>query len=180
MKANKPKITATGISQKLTPCLWFDNNAEEAVKFYCSVFKKTKVLQVAYYGESGMGKKGSVMTIRFQLEGQEFLALNGGPHFKFTPAVSFMIDCKTQKEVDSYWAKLSKDGHIQQCGWVADKFGLCWQVVPRRLMELIQSKDEAKADRVMAAMLKMIKLDVAGLEKAAAAEPATYAKAKKK
>jgi len=180
MKTKPIKIRSTiAQGQKITPCLWFDDNAEDAVAFYRSIFKKSKVLKVTHYTEAGPGKPGSVLTVKFQLEGQDFLAVNGGPHFKFTPAISFSIDCETQAEVDYYWAKLLAGGQAQQCGWLSDKFGLCWQVVPRRLVQLLQSKDEQKATRVMAAMLKMVKLNVAALEAAATAGQKKARKIKK-
>lgn len=179
MPAIKSRITSTAKGKKLTPCLWYDNNAEEAVAFYRSIFKKTKVLSVTRYSNAGPGKPGSVMTIKFQIEGQDFLALNGGPHYQFTPAISFIIDCKDQAEVDYFWDKLSAGGEVQQCGWLTDKFGMCWQVVPRGLIELYETKDTAKVKRVMEAMMQMVKLDIAVLE-AAAREPKASAKAKKK
>jgi predicted 3-demethylubiquinone-9 3-methyltransferase (glyoxalase superfamily) len=154
--------------QKLTSCLWFDNNGLEAAKFYVSVFKKqAKLGKVAYYGEGMPGKAGSVMTVEFKLLGQDFLALNGGPIFKFTEAVSFVVNCKTQREVDYYWKKLSAGGKEVQCGWLRDKFGLSWQIVPTILGELAASKDRAKADRVMQAMMGMVKLDITALKAAA-------------
>ncbi len=152
--------------QKVYSCLWFDGRAEEAVSFYTSIFKSAKVGDVARYGEAGPGKKGSAMTIRFTLEGQEFMALNGGPDFKFTPAVSFVVNCKSQEEVDYYWARLIEGGAPQQCGWLTDKFGLSWQIVPTILPELLQDKDARKAGRVMEAMLKMVKLDIETLKQA--------------
>ncbi len=152
--------------QKITPFLWFNDNAEQAVKFYTSIFKKSKVLKVARYGDAGPGPKGSVMTIEFQIEGQEFIALNGGPHFKFNEAVSFVVNCKTQAEVDRYWKKLSAGGKEVQCGWLKDKFGVSWQIVPTVLGELMSSKDSAKSRRVMQAMLKMVKLDIKKLKDA--------------
>jgi predicted 3-demethylubiquinone-9 3-methyltransferase (glyoxalase superfamily) len=155
--------------QKITPCLWFDNNAEEAVRFYTSVFKHSKILTTARYGDAGPGPKGSVMTINFELNGQEFLALNGGPHFKFTEAISFIVYCKTQQEIDEYWQRLSAGGQEVQCGWLKDKYGLSWQIVPTVLQELVTDRDPAKANRVMQAMLKMIKLDIATLERASKA-----------
>jgi predicted 3-demethylubiquinone-9 3-methyltransferase (glyoxalase superfamily) len=155
--------------QKISSFLWFDNNAEEAVNFYVSVFKKSKVRKTIHYGETGPGPKGSVMTIDFQLDGQEFTALNGGPHFKFTEAISLVVHCKTQEEVDYYWDKLGAGGQIIECGWLKDKFGLSWQIVPDVLLESLQDDDPQKKDRVMKAMMKMKKLDVAGLEQAAAA-----------
>jgi predicted 3-demethylubiquinone-9 3-methyltransferase (glyoxalase superfamily) len=156
--------------QKIVPFLWFDTEAEDAAKFYVSVFKKSsKILKVSRYGEAGPGPRGSVMVVDFQLEGQRFQALNGGPHFKLSPAFSFVVRCKTQKEVDGYWNKLVAGGGApSQCGWLTDRFGLSWQVVPDALEKLIASKDKAKASRVMTAMLKMSKLDIQVLEDAAA------------
>ena len=153
--------------QKITPFLWFDNNAEEAIHFYTSIFKDSKILDVARYGDAGPGPKGSVMTISFQLNGQEFIALNGGPHFKFTEAISFVVNCENQKEVDEYWEKLSAGGKEVQCGWLKDKYGLSWQIVPTILTELMKDTDAAKANRVMQAMLKMIRIDIEGLKRAA-------------
>lgn len=155
--------------QKITPFLWFDTQALEAAKFYVSVFKKSsKILRVSRYGEGAPGPKGSVMVVEFQLEGQRFQALNGGPHFKFSPAFSFFVSCKTQKEVDGYWKKLlAGGGEPSRCGWLTDKFGLSWQIVPEVLGTLMASKDAAKATRVMTAMLTMVKLDVGALEAAA-------------
>jgi predicted 3-demethylubiquinone-9 3-methyltransferase (glyoxalase superfamily) len=153
--------------QKITPFLWFDDNAEEAVKFYTSVFKNSKVGDISRYGDAGPGPKGSVMVITFELDGQEFMALNGGPQFKFTEAISLVVNCKDQKEVDEYWDKLSEGGQKVQCGWLKDKFGLSWQVVPTILGELMRDKDPAKRERVMKAMLQMVKLDVDGLKRAA-------------
>ena len=158
--------------QKITPFLWFNDNAEEAVKFYKSIFKKSKIGNIARYdkaGEKVAGRPaGSVMTVEFQIEGQEFIALNGGPRFKFTEAISFVVNCKTQKEVDYYWKKLTADGGKEvQCGWLQDKFGLSWQIVPTVLNELMSSKDAAKSQRVMEAMLKMVKLDIKKLKAAA-------------
>ncbi|MEK6302372.1 MAG: VOC family protein [Acidobacteriota bacterium] len=152
--------------QKITPFLWFDNNAEEAVNFYISIFKDSKVLSVARYGEAGPGPAGSVLTVAFQLNGQEFIALNGGPHFKFTEAISFSVDCKTQEEVDEFWEKLSEGGEESQCGWLKDKYGLSWQVTPSILAEMLQDKDPEKAKRVMEAMLKMVKIDIKKLKQA--------------
>jgi predicted 3-demethylubiquinone-9 3-methyltransferase (glyoxalase superfamily) len=153
--------------QKITTFLWFDNNAEDAANFYVSIFDNSKILNVARYGDTGPGPKGSVMTISFQLEGQEFVGLNGGPAFKFSEAISLLVHCKSQEEVDKYWAKLSAGGTTQQCGWLKDKFGLSWQIVPDILMELLQGKDPDKARRVMTAMMKMTKVDIAALERAA-------------
>ena len=151
--------------------MWFNDNAEEAVKFYTSIFKRSKIGTIARYGEEGeqvAGRpKGSVMTVQFQLEGQEFLALNGGPHFKFTEAISFVVNCKTQAEVDKYWKKLSAGGKEVQCGWLKDKYGVSWQIVPTILGELLSGKDAAKSQRVMQAMLKMVKLDIKKLKQAA-------------
>ena len=152
--------------QKITPFLWFDSNAEEAMNFYTSIFKNSKIGQVRRYGESGPGPKGSVMTATFQIEGQEFMALNGGPTFKFTPAISFFVNCETQQEVDELWEKLSAGGETMQCGWLTDKFGVSWQIIPKALGELMGDKDPQKAQRVMQAMMKMVKIDVAGLKTA--------------
>jgi predicted 3-demethylubiquinone-9 3-methyltransferase (glyoxalase superfamily) len=152
--------------QKITPFLWFNDNAEEAMNFYTSIFKNSKIGSVARYGETGPGPKGSVMTATFQIEGQEFIALNGGPHFKFTEAISFVVDCKTQEEVDEFWEKLSAGGEKSRCGWLKDKFGLSWQIVPDTLGKLMQDKDPEKSKRVMQAMMKMDKLIIADLQKA--------------
>jgi predicted 3-demethylubiquinone-9 3-methyltransferase (glyoxalase superfamily) len=153
-------------TQKITTFLWFNNNAEEAVNFYVSVFKNSKVLQTVRYGEVGPGPKGSVMTIDFELDGQKFMALNGGPEFKFTEAISLMVYCETQEEIDYFWEKLSEGGQQVECGWLKDKFGLSWQVVPAILPELLGGSVE-KTDRFMAAMMKMKKLDIEQLKKAA-------------
>jgi predicted 3-demethylubiquinone-9 3-methyltransferase (glyoxalase superfamily) len=152
--------------QKITPFLWLDNHAEEAVNFYTSIFKNSKILNVARYSEVGPGPKGSVMTVAFQLDGQEFIALNGGPQFKFTEAISFVVNCKTQKEVDDLWEKLSEGGEKVQCGWLKDKYGVSWQIVPTVLRELLSDSDPAKSRRVMEAMLQMKKIDIEGLKKA--------------
>jgi predicted 3-demethylubiquinone-9 3-methyltransferase (glyoxalase superfamily) len=156
--------------QKITPFLWFDSQAEEAVKFYASIFRNSKVGKIARYNEAGekaAGRPaGSVMTVEFQLEGQKFVALNGGPHFKFTEAISFVVNCKTQAEMDYYWRKLSAGGKEVQCGWLKDKYGLSWQIVPTILGELFADKDPAKSQRVMQAMLKMVKLDIKKLKQA--------------
>ena len=156
--------------QKITPCLWFDDNAEEAVKFYTSIFKNSRVKQVTHYGEAGAqasGRpKGSVMTITFELEGQDFLALNGGPVFTFSPAISLMVNCKTQKAIDELWEQLSADADAEQCGWLKDKFGVSWQIVPAIMTKMDADKDAKKADRVMQAVLQMKKLDIKTLEKA--------------
>jgi len=153
--------------QKIHPFLWFDTQAEEAMNFYCSIFKDSKVGKVQRYGEAGPGPKGSVMTASFELEGQQFTALNGGPHFKFTEAISFVVDCKSQEEVDELWSKLTAGGQPSHCGWLKDKFGLSWQIVPTALMELLSDPDRAKSKRVMEAMLKMSKIDIAKLKEAA-------------
>ena len=152
--------------QKITPFLWFDSKAEEAMNFYTSIFKNSKIGQVRRCGEGGPGPKGSVMTATFQIEGQEFMALNGGPTFQFTPAISFFVNCETQKEVDELWEKLSAGGETMQCGWLKDKFGVCWQIIPKALGELLGDKDPQKSQRVMKAMMKMIKIDVEGLKRA--------------
>ena len=158
--------------QKITPCLWFDNQAEEAAKFYVSIFENSAIGAVTRYGKEGFevhGRpEGSAMTVSFRLDGQEFTALNGGPHFKFTAAISFVVRCKTQAEVDHYWGRLGEGGdeRAQQCGWLKDKFGLSWQIVPVALFELMASKDGRKSQRVMRAMLQMKKLDVAALRQA--------------
>ena len=151
---------------KITPFLWFDNQAEEAANFYVSIFKNSKIVNVSRYGEAGPGPKGSAMTVVFQLDGQEFIALNGGPHFKFTEAISFSVDCKTQQEVDEYWEKLSAGGKPGQCGWLKDKYGLSWQIVPSILGQLLGDKDPQKSKRAMEAMVKMTKLDIAALQRA--------------
>ena len=152
--------------QKISPFLWFDNQAEEAAKFYTSVFKNSKIGKMTRYGEAGPGPAGSVMVAEFELEGMGFTALNGGPNFKFTEAISMSIDCKDQAEVDYFWTKLSESGQPGQCGWLKDKFGLSWQVVPEALPRLLGDPDAAKASRVMQAMLQMTKIDVAKLEAA--------------
>jgi predicted 3-demethylubiquinone-9 3-methyltransferase (glyoxalase superfamily) len=152
--------------QKITPFLWFDDNAEEAMNFYISIFRNSRIVSVTRYGEAGPGALGSVMTGKFQLEGQEFMALNGGPHFKFTEAVSFVVNCETQEEVDEFWEKLSEGGEESQCGWLKDKYGLSWQIVPTILIEMLQDKDPEKSQRVMKAMLQMIKIDIKTLKQA--------------
>ena len=152
--------------QKLTPFLWFNDKAEEAMNFYVSIFKNSKVVSISRYGEAGPGPKGSVMTATFQLDGQEFTALNGGPQFTFTEAISFYVDCKTQQEVDELWDKLSAGGEKGQCGWLKDKYGLWWQIVPSILGKLLGDKDADKAKRVMQAMLQMDRLDIASLQQA--------------
>lgn len=152
--------------QKITACLWFDKNAEEAAQFYTSVFKKSKVGAMSYYGEGAPMPKGTVLTVQFQLEGQKFLALNGGPMFKFTEAISFVVNCKTQNEIDYFWEELSRDGEKQQCGWLKDKYEVSWQVVPSTISTMMTAKDTKKSSRVMQALLKMNKLDIKILNEA--------------
>ncbi len=147
--------------QKITPFLWFDNQAEEAANFYVSAFKNSKVLSVVRYGETGPGPKGTVMTVEFELEGQKFVGLNGGPHFKFTEAVSFVINCETQEEVDYFWEKLTAEGGAEsQCGWLKDRYGLSWQVVPTAVIEMLKDKDPERSQRAMKAVLQMKKIDI--------------------
>ena len=156
-------------SQKITPFLWFDTRAEEAAQFYTSIFKNSKILQVSRYGDAGPGPKGSVMVVSFQLAGQEFTALNGGPRFTFSEAFSFVVNCENQQEIDEYWSKLTADGGQESmCGWLKDKFGFSWQIVPTELGKLMSNKDPQKSGRVMDALLKMRKLDIAKLKAAAA------------
>ncbi len=155
--------------QKITPFLWFDDQAEEAMRFYTSIFKRSKTGAVSRYGKGAPMPEGTVMSATFQLDGQEFMALNGGPVFAFTPAISFFVNCETQAEVDHLWEKLSAGGEKQQCGWLKDKFGVSWQIVPTILGELLGSKDPKKSARVMQAMLKMTKIDIEGLLKASEA-----------
>jgi predicted 3-demethylubiquinone-9 3-methyltransferase (glyoxalase superfamily) len=153
--------------QKIVTFLWFDANAEEAARFYVSIFKDAKITDVTRYGDTGPGPEGSVMTIAFQLEGQEFVGLNGGPHFKFTEAISLVVKCESQAEVDALWSKLTADGGQEvECGWLKDKFGLSWQIVPTAFFDMVKDPDRAKANRAMAAMMKMKKLDLARLDKA--------------
>jgi predicted 3-demethylubiquinone-9 3-methyltransferase (glyoxalase superfamily) len=152
--------------QKITPFLWFDGKAEEAMYFYVSIFKNSKVGKLTRCGEAGPGPKGSVMSATFQLEGQEFFALNGGPQFGFTPAISFFVDCKTQEEVDELWQKLSAGGKTQNCGWLQDKYGLSWQIIPSALGEMLHDPDPLKSQRVMKAMMQMTKIDIARLKQA--------------
>jgi predicted 3-demethylubiquinone-9 3-methyltransferase (glyoxalase superfamily) len=152
---------------RITPFLWFDTQAEQAAKFYCSVFKNSKIVTTTRYGDAGPGPKGSVMTVVFQLEGQEFIALNGGPQYQFTEAISLSVSCKTQQEVDYYWKQLSAGGEEGPCGWLKDKYGLSWQVNPTILGELLSDPDPKKAQRVMEAMLKMKKIDIPALQRAA-------------
>ena len=152
--------------QKIVTFLWFDNNAEEAVNFYVSIFRNSKIVNLSRYGAAGPGPKGSVMSATFELEGQQFIALNGGPHFKFTPAISLFVNCETQQEVDELWEKLSSGGRKDRCGWLTDKFGLSWQIIPTALGKMLQDKDRAKSQRVMQAMLKMDKIDIQRLQQA--------------
>jgi predicted 3-demethylubiquinone-9 3-methyltransferase (glyoxalase superfamily) len=152
--------------QKITPFLWFDHQAEEAAGFYASIFPNSKVVKVVRYGKAGPGPPGSAMTVEFQLEGQTFVALNGGPLFKFTEAISFVVNCQTQHEVDAYWDKLSAGGSDLQCGWLKDKFGLSWQIVPTVLSELLSDPDPQKSQRVMKALMTMKKLDIRALKQA--------------
>jgi len=160
-------------AKKITPCLWFDTQAEEAAKFYASVFKNSKIGKISRYGKEGFevhGKKaGTVMTVEFEIEGQKFLALNGGPHFKFNEAVSFQVPCETQEEIDYFWSTLAKDGEEGHCGWLKDKFGLSWQVFPRALPEMLMDGNSETAQRIMRSMLKMRKIDIAALRRAQAA-----------
>jgi predicted 3-demethylubiquinone-9 3-methyltransferase (glyoxalase superfamily) len=152
--------------QKITPFLWFDGRAEEAMNFYTSIFKNSKIGRVTRYGAAGPGPKGSVMSATFQLDGQDFMALNGGPQFKFTEAISLFVNCETQEEVDELWEKLSAGGRKDRCGWLKDKFGLSWQIIPRALGEMLGDKDPEKSKRVMQAMLQMDKIDTKTLKQA--------------
>jgi predicted 3-demethylubiquinone-9 3-methyltransferase (glyoxalase superfamily) len=154
------------IKQRISPCLWFDGEAEDAANFYVSIFKDARITAVSRYGEAGPGPKGSVMAIEFELDGQAFTAVNGGPMFKFTEAVSMMVHCETQAEVDHYWEKLSAGGQPGRCAWLKDKFGVSWQVVPTALIELMQDKDAARSARVVQAMFAMTKIDIATLRRA--------------
>ena len=152
--------------QKMTPFLWFDHQAEEAMRFYTSIFKNSKAGSVQRYGEAGPGPKGSVMSVTFELEGQQFFALNGGPHFSFTPAISFFVNCETQQEVDELWEKLSAGGEPNSCGWLKDKYGVSWQIIPSALGKMLQDKDPETSTRVMKAMLQMKKIEIEGLKRA--------------
>jgi predicted 3-demethylubiquinone-9 3-methyltransferase (glyoxalase superfamily) len=154
------------ITQRITPFLWYDSQAEEAANFYVSIFENSNVGLITRYGETGPGPKGSVMTVGFTLDGQEFVALNGGPQFPFTEAISLMVNCESQEEIDYYWEKLSAGGSEVQCGWLKDKFGLSWQIVPARFFELLRTASQEKLDRVMKAMMEMVKMDLAKLERA--------------
>ena len=160
----------------IMPCLWFDHEAEEAARFYTSVFKNSKMGTITHYGESGAGAsgrpKGTVMTVTFEINGQEFMGLNGGPHFKFSEAISLVVKCENQKEIDEYWEKLSQGGEPGPCGWLKDRYGLSWQIVPAALDDMMQDKDPKRADRVMGAILKMKKLDIKTLKEAYDSEEA--------
>ena len=155
------------MGKSLTPCLWFDREAEDAAKFYTSVFPNSKIVSTSYFGEAGPRDDDLVLTVEFELDGKRFVALNGGPDFTFSEAVSFQIDCKDQDEVDRYWEALSEGGEEGPCGWVKDRYGLSWQVVPTRLAQLLKDPDQDKANRVMAAMLRMGKIEIAELDRAA-------------
>jgi predicted 3-demethylubiquinone-9 3-methyltransferase (glyoxalase superfamily) len=152
--------------QKITTFLWYDDKAEEAANLYVSLFKNSKIKSVSRYGEAGPGPKGTAMTVSFQLEGQDFTALNGGPHYQFTPAISLYVNCETQEEVDDLWEKLSAGGRKDRCGWLQDKYGLSWQIIPTALMRLMSDPDPQKSARVMKAMLQMDKIDIARLQQA--------------
>ena len=156
--------------QEITPCLWFDTQGEEAARFYTSVFPNSRILGVAHYGEAGPRPAGTVLTVSFELDGKKFVALNGGPEFTFSEAISFQVMCESQDEVDMFWSKLSEGGEEGPCGWLKDKFGLSWQIVPTALPRLLSDPDREKAQRVMAAMLKMKKIEIAELERAAVGE----------
>ncbi len=157
-------------TQKITPCLWFDTQAEEAAKFYCSIFRNSRIGRISCYGKEGHeihGKKaGSVMVAEFEIEGQKFIALNGGPHFKFNEAISFVVNCQTQEEVDHFWNKLTDGGQAGRCGWLKDKYGVSWQIVPMALVEMLQDKSAKKSGSVMQAMLQMNKIEIEGLRRA--------------
>jgi predicted 3-demethylubiquinone-9 3-methyltransferase (glyoxalase superfamily) len=152
--------------KKITPFLWFDGQAEEAMNFYTSIFKNSKIVSVMHYGDAEPRSKGKVMSATFEIQGQEFIVLNGGPHFKFSPAISFFVNCETQEEVDELWEKLSEGGKTNRCGWLDDKFGVSWQIVPTALGVMLQDKDAEKSQKVMAAMLQMDKLDIETLKRA--------------
>ena len=164
--ANDNSTNKENYVQKITPFLWFDGNAEEAMNLYVSIFKNSKVVSVTRYGEAGPGPKGTVMAATFQLEGQQFYALNGGPQYKFTPAISLFVSCETQKEVDQLWDKLSAGGHKDRCGWLQDKYGLSWQIIPSMLGKMLADKNPRKSQSVMKAMLQMDKIDIAKLKQA--------------
>jgi len=169
MSATNPTRTQPQ-PQKITTFLWFDNNAEEAANFYVSVFKNSRIVGTSHYSEAGPGPKGSVMTIEFELDGQRFTGLNGGPNFKFTEAISLVVHCETQEELDYFWEKLSEGGQQVECGWLKDKFGLSWQIVPNFLLELLTKGDSAQTDRVMRAVMSMKKFDIEDLKRAAAGQ----------
>lgn len=152
--------------KKITPSLWFDNQAEAAAKFYTSMFKDSRITSLTRYGKAGPGPEGSVLTVTFQLAGQEFMALNGGPQFKFTEAISFIVNCETQDEVDEFWQALSEGGETQECGWLKDRYGVSWQIMPTGLVEMIGDPDPAKSERVMSALHQMQKLDIERLKQA--------------
>jgi predicted 3-demethylubiquinone-9 3-methyltransferase (glyoxalase superfamily) len=154
--------------QKITPCLWFDTEGEDAAKLYTSIVPNSRITNIMRHGSAGPGPEGSVLTVEFELDGQAFVALNGGPQFTFSEAISFQISCDSQDEVDEYWSKLAEGGEEGPCGWLKDRFGLSWQIIPKRLPELLGDPDREKSQRVMAAMLEMRKIDIAGLERAAA------------
>ena len=154
--------------QRITPCLWFDTEGEDAARFYTSVFPNSRIVEISRYGSAGPRDEGTVMTVEFELDGQRFTALNGGPEFTFSEAISFQVSCETQDEVDSYWSTLSKGGEEGPCGWLKDRFGVSWQIVPKVLPELLADPDRERAQRVMAAMLKMRKIEIGELERAAA------------
>jgi predicted 3-demethylubiquinone-9 3-methyltransferase (glyoxalase superfamily) len=156
----------------ITPCLWFDTEGEEAARFYTSVFPNSRIVDITHYGSAGPRAEGTVMTVEFELDGQKFIALNGGPDFTFSEAISFEVGCKTQEEVDSYWDKLSEGGEEGPCGWLKDKFGLSWQIIPNALPRLLSDPDTEKSQRVMSAMLEMKKIDIEALERAAEKVPA--------
>ena len=160
--------------QQITPCLWYDKNAEEAANFYITVFKNSKITRIVRFGTAGQevhgGTPGAVLAIDFELDGQKFAGLNGGPHFKFSEAISFQIPCETQEEIDYYWSTLSNGGSEGDCGWLKDKFGLSWQVFPGKLLDMLRDSDRAKADRAMSAMMKMNKIDLATIERAYAGQ----------
>ena len=155
--------------QKITPCLWFDTEGEEAATFYTSVFPNSRILDISHYGSAGPRPEGTVMTVSFELDGQQFVALNGGPEFTFNEAISFQVSCETQEEVDTFWSALSEGGEEGPCGWLKDRFGVSWQIVPTALPELLSDPDREKSQRVMRAMLKMGKIEIDALERAAAA-----------
>lgn len=162
----KKKAVQIKTAQKIKPCLWFDNQAEEAAKFYVSIFKNSKIGAISRYGDAGPGPKGTVMVVNFKLAGLDLMALNGGPYFKFTEAVSLAVNCETAEEVDYFWEKLSKGGSPSQCGWLKDRYGLSWQIVPALLGKMMSDRDPAKSNRVMKAMLQMKKIDLEALKKA--------------